>query len=505
MQPNPNSPFNESQPGHGVCVADGWGIRIYVARGHLIVDDGIGRVRRERRFHKATSGLERLLIIGRSGFQTFEAARWLADAQINVIHLDSDGRVLSVSGSGPDKPSLRRAQASASTNHTGIEVMQHLLELKITGQAEIAQYIGGQSEEINDRLAQIREAADLDSLRHTEAQAAITYWQAWDNVTIRFARSDQNRIPEHWSSFGHRRSLKSPSGRRSVNPINAILNYLYALLEGEARIASIAVGLDPGLGILHLDKRARDSFALDLMEAARPAVDRYVIDLLEGHVFRAVDFTETRQGGCRIGRTLAHRLGETTGAWRESLAKPAEDVATLLVRSSIRGSGDRSTPLTQSNRRRAHGSDWVGPAKPQVTSAKHCRECGETNLGAGRLCTECRRQFEESGAWLEMGRGQIAYMRARGEDPAHGGEAAEMRAQTVSRQNLASRAWSRENPERPSDEVFVEQILTGLQSVRLREMVRVTGLSLDYCSKIRRGQKVPHPRHWSALAELASE
>jgi hypothetical protein len=240
------------------------------------------------------------------------------------------------------------------------------------------------------------------------------------------------------------------------------------------------------------------------MEAARPTVDQYVLDLLDGHVFRAIDFTETRQGGCRIGRTLAHRLGETTGAWREALAKPAEDVASLLARSSVRGSDEQTTPLTQSNRRRAHGSNWTGASKPRPTPAKNCRECGERNLGAGRLCTDCRRQFEANGVWLEVGRGQIAEMRAKGEDPAHGGEAARKRSQNVSRQNLASRAWDRENTERPGEKLFREQILPVLQSVRLGEMVNATGLSVDYCSKIRRGLKVPHPRHWEALRSLAT-
>ena len=41
--------------------------------------------------------------------------------------------------------------------------------------------------------------------------------------------------------------------------ICAILNYLYAVLEAESRIALLAIGLDPGIGILHTDQRARDS------------------------------------------------------------------------------------------------------------------------------------------------------------------------------------------------------------------------------------------------------
>jgi len=35
-------------------------------------------------------------------------------------------------------------------------------------------------------------------------------------------------------------------------------------------------------------------------------------------------------------------------------------------------------------------------------------------------------------------------------------------------------------------------------------MADATGLSLVYCNQVRRGQRVPHPRHWPALRTLAS-
>jgi hypothetical protein len=43
-----------------------------------------------------------------------------------------------------------------------------------------------------------------------------------------------------------------------------MLNYLYAVLESESRLAAAALGLDPGLGVLHVDTPARDSLACDL-------------------------------------------------------------------------------------------------------------------------------------------------------------------------------------------------------------------------------------------------
>jgi CRISPR-associated endonuclease Cas1 len=99
--------------------------------------------------------------------------------------------------------------------------------------------------------------------------------------------------------------------RKAVNPANAVLNYLYALLEAEARIAALAVELDPMVGLLHSDTSARDSLAFDLMEPIRPAVDSYLLDLLERRTFTKADFFEQLDGHCRIMPPLTEDLASS--------------------------------------------------------------------------------------------------------------------------------------------------------------------------------------------------
>ena len=75
---------------------------------------------------------------------------------------------------------------------------------------------------------------------------------------------------------------------------------------------------------MHADYRARDSFVLDLMEAGRPAVDQYVLDVACEWVFRARD--QTRRGACRLAAPLAHELASTTGLWRRVISPIVEEV-----------------------------------------------------------------------------------------------------------------------------------------------------------------------------------
>jgi CRISPR associated protein, Cas1 family len=123
---------------------------------------------------------------------------------------------------------------------------------------------------------------------------------------------DVARVPDHWRSFGGRISPLTGSPRLAANPPNAILNYLYALLEAEARGAASAMGLDASLGVLHADTPHRDSLALDLLEPARAQVDSYVIDYFLRHPLRKEWFFEERNGNARLMSSLVSRLTETT-------------------------------------------------------------------------------------------------------------------------------------------------------------------------------------------------
>jgi CRISPR-associated endonuclease Cas1 len=131
---------------------------------------------------------------------------------------------------------------------------------------------------ISGYRAQLSGADTTERLRSIESLAAGAYWAAWRTLPINFPRKDDLRTPRHWKQFGTRVSPLTGSPRLAVNPANTILNYLYALLESECRLAAAAVGLDPGLGMLHVDLPARDSLACDLMEPIRPRIDGFVLD-----------------------------------------------------------------------------------------------------------------------------------------------------------------------------------------------------------------------------------
>jgi CRISPR-associated endonuclease Cas1 len=490
-----------------LCVAHGYGVKIHVHRGHLVIEDGIGRKRRSRRFHRATSKLRRLVLIGHTGYVTLDALRWLADAKAALLHIDADGRLLTISASdGLDLATLRRAQALSDSSPTGVEIARSVLGAKVSGQrAVLAELPGGLAigAQLDRALIEIEHAPDLDTLLGAEAQAAGAYWGAWAELPLPFSDRDALSVPDHWRTFGQRHSLLSGSPRQATNPAGAILNYLYTLLEAETILACRTVGLDPGLGIFHVDRPNRSSLALDLMEATRPVVDAYVLALLTQRTLSAKEFGETRNGACRLAAPLAARLAETASSWGHHTGPVVEAVAQQLGRSAARPL-ELSTPLTRANHRAAWGRRNAARRTRQPRSTipalpATCRTCGGGLPDRRfRYCTQCKR--EEWAARGATGREAAATvlvrLREEGRNPGHGGRAAEARGAKNAAHQRAVRAW---HGEAPDAAVFDAEILGGLRHVPIADLVSATGLSEHYCSLIRLGKKTPHPRHWDAL------
>jgi hypothetical protein len=113
-----------------------------------------------------------------------------------------------------------------------------------------------------------------------------------------------------------------------------MLNLLYRLVEIEARFACLTMGLDPLLGVLHVDDRDRHALVLDLMEPVRPIVDAWILDLLDRQTFRKIDFHERRDGVVSVLAPLSHAITETMPLWAAAVAPWTERAATVFAHTS---------------------------------------------------------------------------------------------------------------------------------------------------------------------------
>ncbi|TYZ22936.1 CRISPR-associated endonuclease Cas1 [Selenomonas ruminis] len=149
---------------------------------------------------------------------------------------------------------------------------------------------------LKEERAKINEAESANSLRGIEGTCAKCYFSGFGTLL-------DNRT---WHFKGRTRP--------ATDPANALLNFGYAFLEREVRIATIGLRLDPRIGFLHSNNDRKDSLVFDLMELFRqPVIDRFVLNLLRLQTYKPRDFEKDDEGTCRLtneARTLWYQKYE---------------------------------------------------------------------------------------------------------------------------------------------------------------------------------------------------
>jgi len=136
------------------------------------------------------------------------------------------------------------------------------------------------SDIIANRMKNIPRCTSLDSLRGIEGECAAHYFSTFQKLITR---------PEF--------QFQGRSKRPPLDPVNALLSFLYSLLTHDARSACESCGLDPQCGFLHRDRPGRPSLALDLIEEFRPVfADRLALSMINRQQLTLEDFEQQPNG-----------------------------------------------------------------------------------------------------------------------------------------------------------------------------------------------------------------
>lgn len=134
-----------------------------------------------------------------------------------------------------------------------------------------------------DALFHLKDATDIDHVRGLEGEAANAYFQVFDRMVKEeerpaFRMNGRNRRPP-------------------LDPMNALLSFLYTLLLNDCISAVEGVGLDSQMGFLHVLRPGRPSLGLDIMEEFRAVLaDRLALTLINRKQITEKHF-EVRPGG----------------------------------------------------------------------------------------------------------------------------------------------------------------------------------------------------------------
>ena len=320
----------------------------------------------------------------------------------------------------------------------------------------------------------------------------------------------------------------------------ALVNYLFGLAASQMTIALAEVGLDPGIGIFHADRDGRASLAYDAIEPLRPYIEAWLLCCLAEVRFAKRDFYEEGDGTIRITRPLTSWLALSAQLWRtaaEVVARWLADSFAGFARLGDRGGfGDemieasetgattlpvRAAQKVVETRVARHAlrplpeplpslpapGRAYKPALAQEVMPRACHECGRALVPSkSQPHTALRRKFC-SGSCAAVYRAEMRRVVPLEERNA---EFAAIRSVEAARSDKLRRhaegrlAWdaSRTGDEEAFRAWYTAEVAPRLREVARTEIARAIGVSRVYARELARG-KVPHPRHFEALAALA--
>lgn len=228
--------------------------------------------------------LKKLILVGRVSL-TGPLLDFLIHNRVETVFMTPNGRFRARLGLDEHKHvALRKAQyLKLSDPEFALGAAKILVEGKIENMARFlllrARQYGMQEIRLNVvRLrafkTHLAEARDLESVRGIEGAATRLYYDVFQFLL-------RNR------AF----VFKGRNRRPPLDPVNALLSFVYTLLTNEVLSSLKAAGLDPYLGSLHEIAYGRPSLACDLVEEYRCFLgDRLVLGLINRRVITPEDF-----------------------------------------------------------------------------------------------------------------------------------------------------------------------------------------------------------------------
>jgi len=304
-------------------VVDGYG-KFVTQKGDRIVVKDKGKILH----HTVAEDLRQVVISGKGGI-SFDAIELLGAHGVDLVIVNWKGEV-TARLSSPEMRTVktRREQYYAYKDQRGGYLARQFIAAKMRNQyatlgtlaksrkdsaPEKAKSLVEKRGEIAEQIRRVEEMTTYpvdeqrDVLMGLEGLASQRYWEGVTEI-----------VP---SEFG----FQGRSGQYAEDPVNAMFNYGYALLEGEVWRAVHYAGLDPYGGFLHVDRPGRPSMVLDLMEEFRQQlIDKTIISLVTKGSVSSGSF-ELVEGVCRMDDATRRLLLRTVlGSFEEYMRYEGE-------------------------------------------------------------------------------------------------------------------------------------------------------------------------------------
>jgi CRISPR-associated protein Cas1 len=219
-----------------ILLLSGYGISINVDGGKLHIKDGHDEDKpdpKEYVFKPKFIDLDNIVLYGHSGNITLDAIKWLTKQNIQITVLNWDGRLLTTIMPPESKQSITRmAQYRAHGNGQRVDIAKKIIDAKIRNSITVLNWLGERYREVADskeqimndirvNWSQLAKATTVKQVMGIEGMVARVYWDT-------IAKVIDDRLEFDGRVYG---KTFRPMG--AVDPVNALFNYGYSILESQ--------------------------------------------------------------------------------------------------------------------------------------------------------------------------------------------------------------------------------------------------------------------------------
>ena len=232
-----------------------------------------------------------------------------AERGISLCYLTPQGKFLArVSGKIKGNVVLRQQQyASSQDEQISLDIARNCILGKVHNARWVleravrdhslqidAEKVRSASGFLKQSLELIQNCQTKEQLRGYEGEAASIYFGVFDQMILQQKKD---------FAF-HGRNKRPP-----LDPVNALLSFVYTLLTNTITSALETVGLDPYVGYLHTDRPGRASLSLDLIEELRAVLaDRFVLSLINKKMVSGKNFSKKENGAVLMDDEVRKRV-----------------------------------------------------------------------------------------------------------------------------------------------------------------------------------------------------
>ena len=302
---------------YNVKLLRGYGCSIRLKANRICLKDGAdpfnGQAEKEEWFVTQIP-YERIVIAGK-GYVSTDAIQLLTDHNINVILLDTFGKLVANMNnvmSSPTGTSYRIAQYDTFRNPAKVlELQKNLLTAKLQSQISFLKDL--RRDEVNEAITGLEAyltrinnptTKDKRDLLTIESRAGHLYFRNYAKL-----------FPQKYAFESRHGGGLVMSNRYASDVINALLNYGHAVLAAEIAKFVNGIGLDPYFGFMHKTHNSFQALVYDFIEPFRWLVEHAVYKIVveesnHGRSIKKNEYAWTREGKIILDSGLIQRFLE---------------------------------------------------------------------------------------------------------------------------------------------------------------------------------------------------